>query len=274
MGNEISTGDPIPYSVIAAVLSVRVLDTAATCVCAAVCRDWNSLAVKPSSHSGVIVFKHCLLRKRIFRRSVCDCHHQLILKIVSLSLLRHIVLLDICGVHLSHESLEELGQNLRLQGIRPQQFRCSITRDTWRQKFLPADVVDCHMCSFIYHRVPLERWSLHMFITVFDWSEEQTTDIPMLSSLIEKCWNSMPLNPPPLPDREDFLTLLDNMFGSCSGKPFQSDAWSFGDFPRELYLHRSLCFYILKTHNVIAQNFPNEWRDHVFSFCFRSRPFE
>jgi hypothetical protein len=136
MGNKITTGDPIPHSVVVTVFSVHVLDMVTTCACARVCRDWLSIATKRSSHSGVIVFNHCFVAHRLFFPSSCDCDRQLLPKILRLATFISIVSLNLCNVHISRRSLRDLGDALRHHRIRPQQFMCSIVATCWGQFLL------------------------------------------------------------------------------------------------------------------------------------------
>lgn len=280
MCNAVLASDPIPRAVMVAVFAVHVFDTSTTCLCAGVCRAWRSLAMNRSSHSGIVVFKHCL-RKESFFRSSCNCDTQLVLKIIAISAFKNIVHLNLCNVHLSTSSLQKLARALRFHRIRPQQLLCFMSRDfqTGWHKFSRPDVTDCctYSCFYIFdwYRFRCSRF-MRMFLYEAGLSKVEMADPQVLMSLIDSCWNSMPcfrdhqnvsLMPFPLPERLVLLELLLKYFAiamTCKDRSTcRSGCWSVEGSNWQ----RQVSF---QPHNYFGK-LPDEWKDVAFSFTIQSQ---
>lgn len=217
MGNEQPKRCTISHAVMVPVFFVHVLDTATVCLCARVCRDWHSLATNPSSHTGVIAFRHCLTGPRFFGRFSCHCEVQLFPKITSLSILARIVSLDLCGVHLSTVSLKILAQSLRRQNIQPQRVFL------WLNGFgLSPQIMNCSEYCYIYDRKPVGIPSnifINHFINLFNWPTQNKMNPRLFTNLLQHFWGSIPLKQSSLPEPGLLLTLLEALFNRSSYKP-------------------------------------------------------
>lgn len=274
MGSEVSAANPIPRTAMVAVFSVHVLDTSTTCLCAGVCRAWHTLAMNPSSHSGIVVFEHCLWKQSAI--DDCDCDLQLIPKIIAISAFKNIVHLNLCNVHLSISSLHTLGRALRFHGIRPQLFLCFLSRTFSSTKgFMSSNVIDSRT-SYFYLLERFNPWRclyIRMFLNEAGLSEVQMTDPKMLVSLIENCWNSKPsfldAHSFPLPDRQLLVELLHRYFVTYNGQgTIWNRGWSVGEDSLSVPSNW-LCLVSFEPAYYFT-GFQDCWKHVSVSFYFRS----